>query len=79
MQIDNHSLVNDLPEFKDRIHDLKISDRHFLKLFDDYHVIDKDIHRLETEDSPVSDEHLEALKKQRLLLKDQLYTMLKTT
>lgn len=79
MQIDKHSLVNELPEFKDRIHALKTSDRHFQKLFDEYHDIDKDIHRLESEDSPVSDEHMESLKKQRLLLKDQLYVMLQAS
>lgn len=79
MQIDNHSLINDLPEFKEKIHALKTSDRHFHKLFDDYHNVDKDIHRLETEDSPVSDEHMESLKKQRLLLKDQLYAMLQAS
>jgi len=76
MQIDNHNLVNELPEFKDKIHALKTSDRHFHKLFDEYNTIDTDVHRLESEDSPVSDEHMESLKKQRLLLKDQLYAML---
>lgn len=76
MQIDNHSLINELPEYREKIHALKISDRHFQKLFDEYHDIDKQVHRLESEDSPVSDEHMEELKKKRLHLKDQLYAML---
>jgi len=78
MQIDNHSLINELPEYREKIHALKLSDRHFQKLFDEYHDIDKEIHRLEAADSPVADEHMEELKKKRLLLKDQLYAMLQS-
>ena len=54
-----------------------MSDHHFKKLFDEYHDVDKEIHRLESDDSPASDEHMETLKKQRLHLKDQLYGMLR--
>lgn len=76
MQIENHSLIKELPEYKDRIHELKMSDHHFQRLFDEYHTIDKEIHRLETEESPKTDEFMEDMKKNRLHLKDQLYTML---
>ena len=76
MLIDNHSLVNEFPEHKDRIHDLKMNDGHFARLFEDYHKVDKEVHRLESEDSPVSDEYIEGLKKHRLALKDELYKML---
>jgi len=76
MQIDNHSLINEFPAYREKIHALKISDRHFHKLFDEYHDVDKALYRLETEDSPIGDEQLGDLKKQRLLLKDQLYAIL---
>ena len=76
MQIENHSLVNELPEYKDHIHQLKMSDRHFQRLFEEYHVLDKEIHHLESLDVPCTDEHMEVLKKKRLGLKDELYTML---
>lgn len=76
MQIDNHSLVKEFPEHKQTIHDLKISDSHFAKLFEEYHVIEKEVHRLEVEDQPVSDTYIEDLKKKRLLLKDELYALL---
>lgn len=74
--IENHSLALELPEFKDRIHELKIGNLHFAKLFDNYHELDKEINRFETEVQVTSDAHLEELKKQRLHLKDQLYAML---
>jgi hypothetical protein len=45
-------------------------------LFDEYHDVDKEIHRLEAADQPTTDEHMEELKKQRLSLKDELYRLL---
>lgn len=75
--LENHSLVNELPEFKDAIHELKISNAHFTRLFDDYHHTDKEIHRIETGVENTSDGYLEELKKRRLFRKDELHTMLK--
>lgn len=74
--IENHSLALELPEFKERIHEMKTANNHFAKLFDSYHEVDKEINRFETEVQVTSDAHLEELKKQRLHLKDQLYAML---
>lgn len=76
--IENHSLALELPEYKDTIHALKLSDAHFAKLFDDYHTKDKEIHRIEQGVEVSSDEYIEALKKQRLQLKDTLFAMLKS-
>ncbi len=36
MQVEHHQLAVDFPEFKEQIHDLKSSDAHFAKLFDEY-------------------------------------------
>ncbi len=74
----HHDLVTELPEYKEQIHALKTSNAHFAKLFDEYHNINREVIRLEGENVPVTDEAFEALKKQRLSLKDQLYTMLKS-
>ena len=75
--IENHSLALELPEYKDTIHRLKLSDAHFSKLFDEYHVADKEIHRIEQGVEVSSDTYLENLKKQRLHIKDVLFSMLK--
>lgn len=74
-----HELAAEFPELKDRIHELKTSDNHFSKLFDDYHVVNREVHRAESAGLNVSDEHYEELKKQRMLLKDELYGMLTKT
>ncbi len=71
-----HELAAEFPEFKQRIHDLKVSDRHFLRLFDEYHVVNREVHRAEAAGLNISDEHYEDLKKQRMTLKDKLFTIL---
>jgi hypothetical protein len=72
----HHDLAHELPEFKEKIHQLKLEDNHFSKLFDEYHKVNSDVLRLEAEDIPVTDEAFESLKKQRLHLKDKLYNIL---
>jgi uncharacterized protein YdcH (DUF465 family) len=76
MQIEPHDLLSEFPEHKENIHNLKMSDNHFRRLFDDYHALDRSIHRLETGIEYCSDEELEDLKKKRLLLKDEIYVCL---
>jgi len=72
-----HDLVHEFPEFRERIHVLKGSDAHFARLFDTYHKVDHEVHRIETGAENTSDDYLEQRKKERLHLKDQLYSMLK--
>jgi uncharacterized protein YdcH (DUF465 family) len=77
MQVEHHDLAHEFPEFKERIHELKTGDSHFRSRFDRYDHLTKEVERLEKEDMPVTDEHLEDLKKERLAVKDELYGMLK--
>jgi uncharacterized protein YdcH (DUF465 family) len=79
MQVENHvSLANEFPEFKDKIHTLKMENAHFAKLFDEYNTADSEILRIESGAEHAGDFDLEGVKKQRLHLKDQIYTMLTT-
>lgn len=72
-----HDLIHEFPEFRQQIHDLKLSNAHFARMFTKYHEVDHDIHRIETGAEVASDLHLETRKMERLHLKDQLYAMLK--
>jgi uncharacterized protein YdcH (DUF465 family) len=54
------------------IHQLKQSDSHFAKLADQYHEINRSVHRMETNVEPVSDETMENERKKRLALLDEL-------
>lgn len=77
MELQQHDLHHEFPEYGEAIHQLKTSNSHFLKLFDEYHRVNKDIRRIEENEEPVIDEVLEAFKKQRLKLKDDLHAMLR--
>jgi len=76
MLIEKHDLVNEFPEFRNAIHKLKISNRHFQKLFDEYHELDHEVHRIEVGVENTADDYLETQKKRRLQLKDELFKML---
>ena len=76
MSTDHHHLAHELPEYKDAIHELKISDNHFAKLHDAYHDCVKHILRIEGEIEAASDVFLEDLKKNRLAMKDEMVVML---
>ncbi len=71
-----HDLTHEFPQYKDAIHALKESDQHFARLFEEYYAINRDIHRAETDIEPTDDAHLEEMKKKRLALKDELFSML---
>lgn len=77
MPLGHHDLAHEFPEFKERIHELKMNDAHFKKLFEEYDQVTTKIEALEKQESPVADETMEDQKKQRLALKDSLYAMLK--
>lgn len=70
---DHHSLAHEFPEYRERIHELKMADEHFHKLMERYDEVNTKVERLEQEGEPVTDETLEDLKKERLNLKDEIY------
>lgn len=73
---EKHDLFHEFPEHVERIHELKAKDSHFAHLFDKYHEVDKEIYRIEQGVETPADEYTEQLKKQRLLLKDELLALL---
>ena len=74
---EHHDLVHELPEMRDRIHELKTSNNHFARLFDEYHEVTKQVELMEAEVTPTETSREEELKKRRLSLKDELFAMLK--
>ena len=76
MPIAKHDLIHEFPQYKNEIHDLKMNDRHFAKLFDEYHEVDHEVHRIEVGAENSSDFYLEDRKKTRLNLKDQLLSII---
>ena len=69
--MEKHDLHHEFPQFESKIHDLKMNDNHFKKIFDEYHFIDKQIHGVEST-QVFTDEELNEMRIKRLHLKDQL-------
>lgn len=76
MNIEHHDLIHELPEHRERIHQLLTSNTHFSRLFDEYHQVTKEVERLEGLGMPVTDESISTMKGTRLKLKDELYAMI---
>lgn len=77
--MERHDLLHEFPEFQDKIHLLKTYDSHFRELFDHYHEIEHEIHRINTGEETVTDEHTHLLKAKLLFIKDELNTILHST
>lgn len=71
-----HELAEEFPELAEKIHALKVSDTHFARLAEEYHTINRDIHRAEENVEPTDELNEQAMRKQRMALKDQLYALL---
>lgn len=71
-----HELHEEFPEYRDKMVALKEQDTHFAKLFDQYHEVNRAVHRAETLMEPTDHFHEEELRKQRALLKDRIYRIL---
>jgi uncharacterized protein len=76
MPIEKHDLIHELPEHHDAIHTLKINNAHFARLFDEYHEVDHEVHRIEDNIETPSDEYTNERKAKRLALKDELLKMI---
>lgn len=67
-----HELHDEFPDAGQILHDLKMSNAHFVKLADQYHEVNREIHRIESGVEAASDERAETLKKSRLHLVDEI-------
>ena len=71
-----HELHEEFPGLADRIHQLKVGNSHFAELAEAYDEVNHAVHRMETDIEPVDDTVLEAFKKKRLALKDDIAAFL---
>ncbi|MEP3347478.1 MAG: DUF465 domain-containing protein [Litoreibacter sp.] len=71
-----HELAEEFPDKAETIHALKESNAHFRKLFEEYHTVNRAVHRAETNIEPTDNAFEASLRKQRMTLKDQIAAML---
>lgn len=67
-----HELAEEFPQDDELIHRLKMNDAHFEKLVDEYHAVNRELHRMETEVEPVSSDTEKHVRERRVHLKDQI-------
>jgi len=67
-----HELSEEFPAQTEQLKALRASNAHFAKLTDEYHEVNRAVHRAETDVEPTTDEHMADMRKQRLHLKDQI-------
>lgn len=72
-----HELAEEFPAHVETMHKLKESDAHFAKLFEDYHEINRAVHRAETDVEPTDDENMEQMRRTRMKLKDEIWAILR--
>ena len=73
---ESHSIHHEFPEYHDLVDNLMNDDFHFKKLADEYNQLDKDIRVMEMNGAPIEDLTFEQMKKRRIQLKDEVYTIL---
>ncbi|MBU0657044.1 MAG: DUF465 domain-containing protein [Gammaproteobacteria bacterium] len=76
---ESHDLAVEFPEYKEQIHNLKMEDRHFARLLEEYNDVDAQLNRIGQEIEVHADDFVESLKFRRLHLKDELYGILQQT
>ena len=66
------------PEYRDLITKLKGHDHHFTKIFDKHNALDLSISKMEARGVlPTAEDEIEALKREKLKLKDELWAILR--
>jgi uncharacterized protein YdcH (DUF465 family) len=71
-----HELAEEFPDKVDVMSALKQSDAHFARLADEYHEINRAVHRAETNVEPMEDLAEGELRKKRAALKDEIWGIL---
>ncbi len=71
-----HELAEEFPEYAEKMSALKTENAHFAKLAEEYHEVNRAVHRAETNVEPMSQFAEEDMRKKRAALKDEIYRML---
>ncbi|MGX0902715.1 uncharacterized protein YdcH (DUF465 family) [Roseovarius sp. MBR-79] len=71
-----HELHEEFPQFAEKISELKQTDSHFARIAEEYHEVNRQVHRAESLVEPMDDLAEMELRKTRARLKDELYHLL---
>ena len=72
-----HELAEEFPAQVEKMHQLKLENAHFAKIFDEYHEVNRAVHRAETNVEPTDDANMSVMRQKRAHLKDEVWAMIK--
>ncbi|WP_333696340.1 DUF465 domain-containing protein [Flavobacterium sp.] len=75
--ISKHPIIQEFPEYLEKIKQLNHENEEFQVLLDSYHSLDSEIYKIETGEIPATDDTLTHLRKDRVFLKDEIFNFLK--
>ncbi len=71
-----HELAEEFPDKVELMSQLKQSDAHFSRLAEEYHEVNRTVHRAETNVAPMEELAEVELRKKRAVLKDEIWAIL---
>ena len=77
--ITKHPIYHDFPEYADKIKNLYHNNNEFQVLLNSYTELDEKIYKIEKDEELAMDNELSHLRKDRVFLKDEIYTFLKNS
>lgn len=77
MQIQPHDVEHEFPELVQTLHEMKSQDAHLAELIEEYEQLNAEIVDIEENEKLFQDFEFEDMKKRRLMLKDEIYFILR--
>jgi len=77
MYIQPHDVEHEFPEYRDTLQEMKSQDTHLAQLVAEYEQLNAEIVDIEENEKPFQDFEFEEMKKRRLMLKDEIYFILR--
>lgn len=72
-----HELAEEFPNKIEMMARLREENGHFARLYEEYHQVNRAVHRAETLIEPITPEAEEELRRQRLRLKDEIWAIIR--
>ncbi len=71
-----HHLAEEFPEYAAQMRRLREKDGHFHRICGEYEDVNHQVHKAEVDIEPCDDQNMVALRKRRMVLKDEIFGML---
>jgi hypothetical protein len=77
MYIQPHDVEHEFPEYRQTLEEMRSQDSHLAQLVKEYEELNAEIVDIEENERPFQDYEFEEMKKRRLMLKDEIYFILR--